>query len=146
MNPNLIRVESIQQLMEALSVRKQVFVEEQGIDLKKDIDGNDHAAKHILIYDEQTPIATGRLLIHDVEGHISRIAVLKPFRNQGLGKQIVAALEEIAGDQKVEFLYLNAHDNLRGYYKKMGYAVNTDAVFHVGRHKLIKMTKSLPLA
>lgn len=85
-----------EQLEEVFHIRKTVFVEEQGVPLKDEFDEHEKTAKHMLIYYNNEPAASGRFRIVDDYAKIERICVLKEFRKYGLGKEVVASLEEAA--------------------------------------------------
>lgn len=91
-----------QDLEKAFSIRKEVFVREQGVPLENEFDAFDKLngqCEHILVYYEEQPVGTGRIRNVDGVGKLERICILPAYRKFGLGKVIVAALEKIA-DQK----------------------------------------------
>ena len=143
MEKRVIQVKTIVELAEAFAIRKKVFVEEQGISEKLDFDIYDRQALHILVYCGEEPVATGRLLIENKHGHISRIAVLKEHRGQGLGRLVVESLENAARDKGVSLVFLHPHDYLKMFYLDLGYREVPNSKFKLGKHKLIKMTKLL---
>ncbi|NLY78340.1 MAG: GNAT family N-acetyltransferase, partial [Lysinibacillus sp.] len=86
-------------LKTAFSIRKEVFVEEQGVPLEDEFDEHDTLTgqcKHILVYYNQQPVGTGRIRTVDGLGKLERICILKQYRKFGLGKVIIHTLEEIA--------------------------------------------------
>ena len=143
MDKSIIQVNTILELAEAFAIRKKVFVEEQGIDEKLDFDIHDHLASHILVYYGEKPVATGRLLMEDDRGHISRIAVLKDFRGQGLGRIVVESLEKLARNEGAHAVSLHPHAYLKMFYMALGYHEVPNSKFKLGRHRLIKMIKLL---
>ena len=74
-------------------VRFKVFVDEQNVPEELEIDGYDDEATHVLILLDDQAIGTGRIL---ADGHIGRVAVLKKYRGQGVGKLIMKKLIEWA--------------------------------------------------
>ena len=71
---------------DAQKVRIEVFVIEQNVPLELEWDEGDDVSTHAIAYDEQgQAVATGRLL---PDGHIGRMAVIKPLRGRGLGREI----------------------------------------------------------
>ena len=71
------------------AIRYEVFVDEQNVPEKLEIDGLDDEAKHVLAFIDEVPIGTGRILS---DGHIGRVAVLKNHRGVGIGKLIMREL------------------------------------------------------
>lgn len=78
--------------LDARAIRQSVFVEEQGFEYE--FDDIDETALHLVLYDENdNPCATGRLFF-DGCMKIGRIAVMKEYRGQSLGSEVIAILEE----------------------------------------------------
>ncbi len=137
-------VVSIEELMEAIAIRKSVFVEEQGISPELDFDNKEMLSQHVLVYLGKRPVATGRLYMDkEKEGHLSRIAVVKNFRSKGLGKLIVEKLERIAKSKNIKRVYLHPHLHLKKFYEDLGYFEEPGGGFNVASHQLIKMSKAL---
>ena len=87
---------------DAAPIRFEVFVAEQRVPADIELDEMDAQCLHAVAYENAAPIATGRLL---PDGHIGRMAVLKPWRGRGVGSAILAALMDAArrrGDAKIE--------------------------------------------
>ena len=83
---------------EAKYIRTAVFIDEQGF--KNEFDEIDDTAKHILIYHDGKAVGVARFFSKDgKEYHIGRVAVLKPYRKYGYGKEMCeknAASEGVA--------------------------------------------------
>jgi predicted GNAT family N-acyltransferase len=87
---------------DASPIRFEVFVAEQRVPAHIELDEMDARCVHAIAYENGAPIATGRLL---PDGHIGRMAVLKPWRGRGVGSAILAALVKAArgrGDARIE--------------------------------------------
>lgn len=82
----VIQAQTDKEIADALSIRNQVFIEEQGVDPKIELDQYDAKAIHFVGYLNQEPIAVARVQIIDHKGKIQRVAVLKSYRNKGYGK------------------------------------------------------------
>ena len=62
---------------DAFSVRRKVFVEEQGVPLNLELDDLDKTADHFVVYSVETPIGAGRIReIDDGIGKVERVCVL----------------------------------------------------------------------
>ncbi|KEK22230.1 GNAT family N-acetyltransferase [Bacillus gaemokensis] len=121
-------VQTDQQLRDAFSVRKQVFVEEQHVSSEEEYDEFEEIAKHVVIYDEDLPVGAGRFRIVDGIGKMERICVLASHRKKGLGKIIMDALEAYAREESLSKLKLHAQTHAKSFYKKLGYQT-VSAVF-----------------
>lgn len=105
---------------DAKKVRVRVFMEEQGF--KNEFDEIDKRAHHVTIYQEDEVIGCARTFIegNPKEIHIGRIAILKPYRNQGWGRKLVEACES---QYKNADFVLSAQCRIQGFYESMGYEV-----------------------
>lgn len=137
-----IRVGSFQDLMQfALPIRYDVFVMEQRVPVELERDARDELCRHVVIFDEQIPTATGRIDIAH-RGKLGRIAVTSSRRNQGLGRLIVEALEREALRLGLKETSLHAQVDVIEFYRKLGYVIVSDEFEEAGiRHR--KMTKQL---
>lgn len=107
-------------LSDAFYVREQVFTIEQGFTLP-DADGYDPQAVHLVIYDAEKPVATGRIFKDDGFFHPGRIAVLKDYRKKQLGRLLMEELEKIAREQDAACLRLGAQLYAVPFYEQCGY-------------------------
>lgn len=138
------QVTSTHELALAQQIRRQVFVEEQGIPAALEYDDADATAIHVLVYRGDVAIATGRLLIEaDGSGSLGRIAVLASERGKEIGGQVVQLLEECARRAGVHHLVLHPHFYLEHFYATLGYQAIPGSDSTVGQHRLIAMEKWL---
>lgn len=113
-----------------LAIRHQVFVTEQGVPLELEEDPSDPLALHLLALDPQdTPIATGRLL---GDGHIGRMAVLRPWRGQGVGRRLLLDLIQSAADLGLQQVFLNAQCEAQGFYAGLGFQPEGEIFYDAG--------------
>ncbi|MCL2422204.1 MAG: GNAT family N-acetyltransferase [Defluviitaleaceae bacterium] len=108
-------------LTEVRAIRQQVFCEEQQIDQSIEIDGLDASAIHILASFNDTPAATGRLLVMNNQFIIGRVAVLSEFRGKRLGDLVVRLLIRMAYDMDGRQQWIHAQLPVRGFYEKLGF-------------------------
>lgn len=108
---------------DAYAVRKQVFMDEQGF--STELDETDKIATHVILYDNDKPIATGRIYQENGEYHIGRICVLKAYRKNHLASIVMQTLEEI-GFKQTDTIYLSAQLQAKGFYEKLGYLAYGD--------------------
>jgi predicted GNAT family N-acyltransferase len=136
-------VETPDEMREALKLRREIFVDEQGIPSELDEDGCDEDATLVLIYDGNVPVATGRFSMGAVgEATLARIAVRPRYRGHGIGGLVVSELEKLATLEGARRFVLLPHEYLEDFYEKLGYRKTTDAGT-VGRHRLIAMEKEV---
>ena len=122
------------------SVRDAVFGAEQQVPRELDWDGLDPDCVHVVATDDGgRPIGTGRL---QPDGRIGRLAILKPWRGQGLGTRLLEALVESARQRGLEKVYLHAQLQAVSFYEQRGFEKDDAAFMEAGiRH--INMTRNL---
>jgi len=122
-----------EQLEDAFFVRNTVFVDEQQVPAEEEIDQFENEAEHVVLYDDrQNPVGAGRVRIVDGIGKLERICVLSTSRKNGAGRIIVEKLEELATQQGVSRLKLNAQTHAIPFYEKLGYEVVSDEFMDAG--------------
>jgi len=106
---------------DAYAIRHEVFVKEQGIAEDDEFDGTDSSCTHLVIYEHNKPIATGRIMIEHDHYKIGRVAVLKPHRGRQLGVGIMQAIIDACCQMGDERQTLNAQVSAMGFYEKLGF-------------------------
>jgi len=101
-------------------IREQVFIQEQGITPEDEWDDFDAIAVHFIVYDKEQPIATARLL---PQHSVGRVAVLMPYRKQGIGKILMQHIIDYARNQKLPYLKLSAQTYVTAFYEALGFQV-----------------------
>ena len=111
---------------DAFSVRRKVFVEEQGVPLTLELDEWDSTAFHFVVYASETPIGAGRLReINNGIGKVERVCVLEEYRGKHLGNLVMQALEEHAQKNNLQKIVLNAQVHAIAFYEKLGYVITS---------------------
>ena len=103
---------------QASAIRLAVFVEEQGVAREIEMDEMDAQCIHALAFEDGAALGTGRLL---PDGHIGRMAILKPWRGRGIGSAILHSLIDAArrrGDRRV---MLSAQVQALEFYRAHGF-------------------------
>jgi len=105
---------------DAKYIREQVFIQEQGIAPEDEWDDLDTTVLHFIVYDKEQPIATARLL---PQHSVGRVAVLVPYRKQGIGKILMQHIIEYARGHKLPYLKLSAQTYVTAFYEALGFHV-----------------------
>lgn len=109
--------------MDALRIRHQVFMIEQGVPKDIEIDKNEPACIHFVLYTEEQAAATCRLLpLKDGVMKLQRMAVLKDYRGKSLGREIVQEAERFTREQGYNTITLGAQLTAVDFYEKLGYS------------------------
>ncbi|HEX4842368.1 MAG TPA: GNAT family N-acetyltransferase [Limnobacter sp.] len=113
----------------ARSIRRSVFVHEQGIPEHEEWDEEDAAATHVVAWLGERPVGTARLLS---SGKIGRMAVLPAHRGQGIGGALLQALLKIAMQQGFTVVRLSAQQHAVPFYRRHGFEADADPHTEVG--------------
>jgi predicted GNAT family N-acyltransferase len=142
-----IRVKTPEQLQGCFQVRTNVFVEEQHIPQDLEIDEKDEspaACHHMLIVDGDQPVAAARWYFYkDKTAKFQRIAVLKPYRGTGLGKRLLAEMEQQARELGAKEAILDAQCQVEGFYRGLGYEVISKEPFYDAGILHVRMQRSI---
>ncbi len=121
-------------------LRRTVFIEEQNVPEALEWDEHDEKSRHVLAitaYGE--PIGTGRLL---PDGHIGRIAVVREWRGKGVGRAILRVLVDLACQDGLNTVRLNAQTHALDFYIRHGFSFsdNGDEFMEAGiPHREMRM-------
>ncbi|MBI5228379.1 GNAT family N-acetyltransferase [Candidatus Micrarchaeota archaeon] len=136
-------VKNAQDMLDALEIRREVFVEEQKVPPKRERDGEDHKCSHIIC--RFNGEAVGTLRFHYLDKNtvkIERIAIRKRYRGKGFGRDILIFLEGFAKKRGVSELVLYGQARAGDFYKKLGYSTDGKITFDA-RIKHFKFVKKL---
>jgi len=118
---------------QASPIRFAVFVEEQGVPREIELDEHDALSVHALAFEGALPVGTGRLL---PDGHIGRMAVLKPWRDRGVGGAMLQALIGKAREQGKREARLSAQVRAIEFYRRHGFVEEGGEYLEAGiRHQ-----------
>ncbi len=134
-------VKTMAQMDDALSVRRAVFIEEQGVSEREEIDEFDgdpagmSGIVHVVGYRRVLPVATGRLHINgpgDSPAQIGRVAVIAKYRGIGLGIAVMEALHDEARRRGYAATALGAQLQAIPFYERLGYVAGGDVYLDAG--------------
>ena len=124
-------------------VRRRVFVDEQGVSPKVELDvcTDVYCDHYIAVTDAGEVIGAARG--YGCEGSIykvERVAVLREWRGQHVGEQLMRCIEKVARKQAFQRTLLNAQLRaLRFYlsqeYIPFGHAFQQEGIIHIGMKK-----------
>ena len=111
------------------AVRERVFVREQGVPVELEWDEFDPLCQHVVAEVAGQAIGTGRLL---PDGHIGRMAVVRPWRGQGVGSALLEALLRLARDRGMRRVRLNAQSRAMAFYQRHGFVAEGEEFIEAG--------------
>ena len=101
------------------SIRRDVFVKEQNISGKIEFDDENIDATYFIAKYKNIFVGTARYRLTDFGIKLERFAVLKSFRNLGVGKQLALYILNSIKSEKV--IYLHAQESVIEFYSKLGF-------------------------
>lgn len=121
-----------------IKIRTAVFMQEQQVSAADEWDGLDEQAIHFLALSATgASIGCARLLIEIADGHalyhIGRVAILKAFRNLGIGHHLMEVV--IAHCKKTaptNSIYLHAQTERRHFYETLGFIAQGNEFMDAG--------------
>lgn len=115
-------VDTAGEYQECLSIRRKVFVEEQGVPLEEEIDTFEKESVHFLVHLNEKPVATGRIRLKKGFIKFERIATLPAYRGKGLASALLDVMEKTAASRFAEYLpAMHAQLGALSLYKKRGW-------------------------
>jgi predicted GNAT family N-acyltransferase len=120
-------------------IRNKVFVEELNIPKELEWDNQDTTAHHyILSFEQHKILAYARLL---PSGKLGRVAVLKQYRNQGLGSMLVLAICKKASKLGIKTINLSSQVSAVDFYTQLGFQISGDVFTEAGiKHRSMHKT------
>jgi len=138
----IYRVKDKEAMDLVFQIRREVFIDEQGVPEELEMDGMDQDAIHVLAYVDGTPAGCGRMFLQGEAAKIGRVAVRKNMRRHGIGSGVCKLLIAIAGDNGVSKIYVNAQLTAVDFYLAMGFKKISD-IFREAGIEHVKMEKSI---
>lgn len=126
-------------------LREEVFIEEQRVPVEEEFDDIDPVAHHVLVYDGEKAVGTGRL--YDQEdgtvGRIGRMAVAKSCRGKGVGRLILRALMSEGVRRGYQLMILDAQVQAIPFYMDSGFVVTGEEHLDCGiPHRMMEISAS----
>lgn len=130
-------------ILHHLQVRGQVFILEQGVPWVEECTPDDLEATHFNARVGNQVVGAARLLGHK----IGRVAVLAEFRGQGIGQQLMHAVEQHAQATGLGELALGAQLPVIPFYERMGYVAYGEVFLdaHI-EHRMMRKTLNATLS
>ncbi|MDQ6434156.1 GNAT family N-acetyltransferase [Mesorhizobium sp. LHD-90] len=114
-------------------LRREVFVEEQGVSEADEIDGLDGVCTHVLATSGDRPVGAARFRVVGDAVKIQRVCVSKDFRGRGAGAAIIEFIVEHARNNRLAaFARLGAQTHALDFYRKLGFEAYGDEYLDAG--------------
>jgi predicted GNAT family N-acyltransferase len=118
---------------DAVAVRREVFVEGQGVPPALEVDDHEPDCRHFVAYDGETAVGAARLRpLEGSKAKVERVAVVESRRGEGWGDRLMDAVEDTARAAGVDRLVLHAQTPVEGFYRRRGYRTTSDVFEEAG--------------
>lgn len=131
-NYSVKEVKTYLEMIDCYDIRAVVFIEEQKVTPKEEIDGLDKEARHFLLYKDKVAIGTLRLFTNSEKKsfHIGRVAILKEYRHQEAGYYLMkSVIDLLKKDHTGYTINIEAQVHAMGFYTKLGFKPVDGKVF-----------------
>ena len=120
----IIQAISPEEIAQVFAIRTEVFVKEQMCLPSEEFDALDAVARHYLLFEDTTPVATGRYRKTEKGIKVERIATLKSARGKGYASQIIQHIftESTKAYPDCHYYYLHAQVSVMPLYASLGFS------------------------
>ncbi len=121
-----------------IKIRTEVFMHEQQVCAADEWDGLDEQAIHFIARTTAGAVVGCARLLSEPSSdqnlyHIGRVAILKPFRNQGAGHELMKfVLAYCKQKAPHNIIYLHAQVERRHFYETLGFIAEGDEFMDAG--------------
>ena len=116
------KADSIAEFIDAIRIRVEVFIKEQGSEAGWEPDEKDKDATHFIAIVKGNIVSTARLLeTAKQEFKIERMATLKGYRKKGVTRGLVGFVVKEAVKKKPKRIWMQAQVQAKGFYEKCGF-------------------------
>lgn len=132
--PNIkqIKAYNLSSLASYLTVRWKVYINEFQREITEEFGINDIKASHYLFIEKRKVIGVARILYHDNMAELGRITIVKKYRDQGYGKEMMKQIiNKVYDNNKAEMIRLYTIDEkLVKFYHQFGFIENGETYFN----------------
>ena len=115
-------VDTSDEYKDVLKIRKEVFIDEQKISEKIEIDAYEFSSNYIIAFSNGSPVGTARWRSVGQAIKLERFAVKMKFRNRGIGQKLNKFILDNIPNDKI--IYLNSQESAIGFYEKLEFLVS----------------------
>lgn len=122
------KVTTINEFIDAIRLRVDVFIREQSFQPGWEPDEDDKLSEHFIAIVDNRIVAAGRLRSSDpTELKLERMVTEKNFRGNGVGRALLNYMLEHASSSKPNRIWLRSQVRSQGFYEKCGFKSCTDS-------------------
>ena len=115
-------IETINEFIDAIRIRADVFVIEQGLKPGWKPDEEDKNSMHFIAIIDDKTVATARMReIKNKEFKIERMSTIKEFRNKGIAKGLANFMVQYANKLNAKKIWMQSQVRVQKFYEKCGF-------------------------
>ena len=115
-------IQNSKDMLSCLELRRTVFIEEQNVPENEEVDGDDPGCEHILLTISDIPVGAARLKYYDDFVKVQRVCVLKNYRGQGIGSNIINfIIRHVEKNDISSSVRLGSQIHALEFYKGLGF-------------------------
>jgi cysteine-S-conjugate beta-lyase len=138
----LAKADTLQKYAETVRIRYKVFILEQKVPEKLEIEFEDDCA-HFLALEGNVPVGCVRVRKVGKKLKIERLAILKEFRGKGFGREIVKKVVGYCRKKRSAGIYMNAQYYLLDFYRGLGFVPEGKTFMEAGiKHVRMRLATS----
>ena len=121
------KIETINEFIDAIRIRVDVFIIEQKFQPGWEPDEDDKNATHFIALEENRIVATARAReISENEFKIERMATRKEYRGKGIGKELVHFIIENLKNQNPTRIFMQSQVQAQKFYENCGFVATSE--------------------
>lgn len=109
-----------------MRVRAAVFMIEQNVDARLELDQEDDTAIHFIYLHNGQVVATARVIQDDGHYKIGRVCVLQEVRHLKIGSQLMNYIHQYLSEKGIREVHLGAQMSALPFYLSLGYIAYGD--------------------
>src|SRR3989338_6324115 len=122
MNARYKETNDIREIIDAIRIRVEVFIKEQGCEPGWEPDEDDKKARQFIALDGKKVIATARVIKRkNGEFKIERMVVIKEYRRRGIGKMLLNHIVVCIRGLKTKRIRGQSQERAMGFFEKSGF-------------------------
>jgi predicted GNAT family N-acyltransferase len=116
------QVETEKDYQICLKIRRKIFIEEQNVPERMEVDEFEKEAIHFLAFYQSHPAATGRIRINKGFVKFERVATLEKYRGKGIASGLMQEMQKVAIERFPTYLpAMHAQVKAVSFYVKLGW-------------------------
>ncbi|WWD22614.1 hypothetical protein CI109_107107 [Kwoniella shandongensis] len=127
-----------EEIQECMDIRKEVFIDEQGYDIRIETNDDDARCTHFLLVFESGD-AAGTARVFKTDGQLGRVAIRKDYRGMGLGRPLIEAVHAHVKSTGGKEVWCQSQADTKpggvdatGFYRRLGYVNKGDLYIKEG--------------